>query len=1027
MNASNPIKQSNHVTLAEIFHEEQELTRQDLGRLHELLREAPRGGLTYTSSDPPRSKAEIHQLTLVTKKSKVEKSDRPKGTLKIPAIYVSHKVPRDLSYIPTPGIHQDGPYVSTKRNYGTTDRPELVVRSLLEYSTSPDAAAKLIDSYVFSKGTPDGLEKRLNKFLATKTVKMTTHTSIKSAMATLQTRLHTTRKLKSWTGKNSWDIISSVKISKNSSAGPGFWKEKGRCLGEIVKAVEDFIAASNGESLDEYMSKHPELFIAECKNKEDRYETSKINDKTRPYWNFSAPMALLASAIMQPLTANLDLFTENPKSYNAYGFAWAHGGGEKMWKWATETKIGEKKVAIYGDDAKMVWRTNEGLFEVNPDFEQMDASIDIDTAELAAVWAFTQVEKDPQTEKVDGLQANIISMWRHMATRASFIVDSSTTYSKEGGLRTGVVGTTLIDTIKSIIAYEDFISTGGDPNNRLQFKQAMHKHGLRVKEGTYNPRKINETPEEGTLALDTFLGAQTVWIQGSKRLEPIPYISLEKGIQLAGNPKMPPLVSQTHMHRYLFDFARGQMLTFAHLHDELWDAMIRLVEILPPSAIALRIQNNRGGELPEYAYLFGEADDFVWPTSDGIPSRNYCKNISLSPDNQIIEGSRWEEVFPGFKDQLKTFKATKQKMETVRSDGTWVGDIEAEATKAKLSANLPDSTEITVANKSAKMPGLVRTTEENLNKTQEQILTAFSDLTNVELSCVPLEALGFSLKNVVKHFLSKGWRITGRGSWSKDPKSWTKSMTNKIPIKTWAVYQKELGEDKTGPSPSTSTENSTASTTVMVEHTNVFLDNVPKLLKRGGIYADDVSFVHGWAQRNKVQISTESAPPGNGNPLNTVKIFMTTEDERKLVGEGMSKKSDIAKKTIYQQLAEHVAQFLRDNENQPTPTAEAKTPTMTEKIGSVVVNEEEIGEIVRNSTIKVPRLKSTNVQYVKQLVNSNGGKITVGTKVLSNSPHPVVETTVKNHDATLATSLHKNKREGEALCFDAISAEMDKY
>lgn len=545
-----------------------------------MLKDEPRGGLLYTNDGVPTTPSHTVrtlQISLKTPKPSKEDGERTPD-VKLPAKYqAASKILRDLSYKALPGIHQAGPHVTTKRTYGWQHRPEILMRSLIEFAAKPEAAAESIAGVLYSKGSKEGFERRLVKFMDTQTVNVGTILDFKGALKSLMTALPVKQKVKTWTDLELWEIIKNTKISKNSSAGPGFWMEKGQCLNEILTAAEDIVKASNNGTLDKYAEEHQELFICECKNKEDRYNTSKHHLKTRPYFCFSAPLALLFSSYLQEVTQNMKLFYEDENCFNAYGFSWAHGGGEKMWNWAVSTKMGQKKVAIYGDDAKFVWRNHEGLFEVNPDFEQMDASVDADTANISGAWISLMTEHSP-TGRVDGLQTNMLKLWSQMAVKATFIVDSTTAYSKVGGLRTGIVGTTLIDTIKSTLAYRDMIDKGIDPANASAVINHMATHGLRIKEGTYKVRKIDEDRKEpGTIALDPFLGVYLRWTLGHKQAEPIPYITRQNAYEIAGNPKMHPQSSITQTNRYLFDYARGVMLTFGFMHDDIWNSMIRLI------------------------------------------------------------------------------------------------------------------------------------------------------------------------------------------------------------------------------------------------------------------------------------------------------------------------------------------------------------------------------------------------------------------------------------------------------------------
>lgn len=67
----------------------------------------------------------------------------------------------------------------------------------------------------------------------------------------------------------------------------------------------------------------------------------------------------------------------NRYSRSAYGFSAANGGMNRFVKWMKSTPRNTARFCCYGDDTCIVYRRRDGtLFRIDPDFTQMDGSVD---------------------------------------------------------------------------------------------------------------------------------------------------------------------------------------------------------------------------------------------------------------------------------------------------------------------------------------------------------------------------------------------------------------------------------------------------------------------------------------------------------------------------------------------------------------------------------------------------------------------------------------------------------------------------
>ncbi len=592
-----------------------------------------------------------------------------------------------VSEFRTIGTNQEGGNVSLHPTF----KPAIRNKKLVQLALQSGATDQEILSLVYTTGTKEGFSSRL-KVWGTRHVPNPV-TEMKEMNITFEDvrKLlpvdHT--QLPDW-NQDIMTMLDEVEVNKTSSAGPPLYNTKRMCMDKCMDIIEKIIEAANRDQLGEFLAKEEELLIAHCKNKVDRYDTNKLNDKTRPYFSFSFAIQIFFSALNQPFTKASKLFYE--KGANACGFSYAHGGGQRLYDWMKNTKEKELKNAIYGDDWRMVRRENSVLYSNSPDFKCMDGSVHKNIANAYVDYVLDCYRKRHGENKFWEVIGKI---WKKQLVGAKFFVDGSEPYFNESsGLLTGCVGTTGVDTFLSAVAFACFkekTHRGLDVEERDEVAQYLRRSfGLELKGDTYEWEMVDEDAELGLLVCSQqFLGAKLIMVEGRERPEAVPYKEESDLMALMSNARVPEeaRTKPTILNRYLFDCARGYMITAAFHHARTWDFCCNIIEATPTETIVMRVQSGRNengefvGEAPELQQLCG---DFEWPSSDGWPSRTFCKDVYLSESNKL--GGEWYPALPGLSQKLAGFrkKRTAAKMPPIhqkpapRKIESWADEAERE-------------------------------------------------------------------------------------------------------------------------------------------------------------------------------------------------------------------------------------------------------------------------------------------------------------------------------------------------------------
>lgn len=697
MDCSNPVFDSSRMTIGQMMTQVGLLKRQDLNYLATLATGAVRNimpEMVRREVGGDQAAAELKEVS-----EKVQCQVSPSKALSVDFLKVKHESVSvsGLSFqgvaLHPPGKNQKGGSVCANRLFGGGPRDKILITKLLEFLT-PDQFQDQMAETVYSNGTSAGFQARLKEQTTRKCQSIYLSSGVQSpkgrcwmkmskdAAQKRIAQLFPTREVDVDVSEPIEVQIDQIQTSKISSAGAPYWKTKPDSVAEMKHTVMPLVLDCIAEKrLDKLYEEQPELFLAECRNKKDRYDVGKLDSKCRPYFAYPFHWQALFSMISQPFSKSLKQFYEG--GVNAYGFSWAHGGGSKIAEFAKSigelgTKEGRPRFYVYGDDVDLFYRVKGVLYRVSPDFRQMDGSVDAECVDLCIKYmldtvvlgAATKEGKSPEEIKeVYYFWKTVGSVWRKMACDPPFIVDGTKVYQKPqcNGLCTGVVGTTFFDTVKAAFAYDAYCTQVHEYKMRglltaSKATEFFRTLGLEIKEGTWNPSPVLEQPSPGQLwSPNKFLGVQLKWEEGNEKPELVPYLSFEDWMKLICVPRDQMQeggkpMSATSYQRLQFDRLRGYLITGAFSNEEVRLLINGMINDVNPVSILMAVQADGGkGEKPEAGHVCG--DDFSYPTSDGIPSELWARNLYLSEGNKFPEEvAPWVPVFPGLLDKIAEWK-----------------------------------------------------------------------------------------------------------------------------------------------------------------------------------------------------------------------------------------------------------------------------------------------------------------------------------------------------------------------------------
>lgn len=672
MDASNPVIDSTRISLSAMREKRHRYQRQDLQWLERVcstLRRARFEGM-------PR-KIEAEEDVKLVRAKLGELMKKKKDELELNTNYEDIKsdaldflTPHDP--IPVCGLHLDGVpihptgknsssgKVTTTLSFGGVGFDKQTIEELAWYLETRTLIEMIESSPYYSRGTTRGLQTRLKKQMARPAIPLkmdyrTFEGIIKTAMPVK------TDKFLDW-NSDLYDLFENVTTSFSSSAGAPYWKPKVEALDEMLDVVLPLVSKEIIQGrLDALRQEQPELFLCVLKNKDDRYEDPVA--KTRPYisqpWHFQT----LFSVLMQPFCEGLQLFYQQPGCRNAYGFSYANGGGQRLWEYMNKTEKGNPQFIVYGDDVDFFYRTKEGsLCRVCPDFSQMDGSVDKVVVEYTIRWVKETYEKKFGKSE---FWNTVCKLWYEFSVNPTFLVEGPTTYKKktEHGIMTGVVGTTVFDTVKAVLAYEEFVTYNPYPEELSieQITKFFKDRGLEIKAGTWEPHVVPRYPNiDEPITPQKFLGLQLMRTQYDGKDLFVPTMPEKEWFMNLISPRERENHTSFGKQRYLFDRLRGLLTTGGVFVPSFRKTANALLHGIPGSAIVMHVQSGEGkGRRPEFVASVGKNFEFEnsggWPTVEwaldlyapeemkqGVP----LSPVYIDPDGVLTKLPKRKPILP---------------------------------------------------------------------------------------------------------------------------------------------------------------------------------------------------------------------------------------------------------------------------------------------------------------------------------------------------------------------------------------------
>lgn len=662
INVSNPTSATGRTTAAELLRERFYFLRQDLSYIKRVAgapdSRMPRSTLPAV---PPSAKREMLQ----ERNALIEKTlpryvagERlyplplhPDGAVPCCTLRVNGEGIRPH------GVKLKGNAVMLTRTFGSRPgHPPLNLELDALLATLPaDLVREALLTHVYTPGTVEGFDKRLGMITSqtTKSIYKVLPKGTKACLDRLEKLLPVDlTKLPDWNGGDGdlLEMLQTVSITGHASAGAPYWRKKKDCMEQIFYVVEHVVNAMKDGKLDELLKAQPELFVIECKNKTDRYEFSKLQDKTRPYFNPPAHFSLLASFLFQGLSKALYRVGGDRPTCNAYGWSAAHGGIGKLVDDVKRRKErGERGWCyVYGDDGDLYFVSGGGLYRVSPDVKQMDSCVDFDTIKLTFEYMRYMYTRACGESRLWDM---IIMALVELMEKPRIMVSGTKLYTKDpNGLMSGIVGTTVFDTVKAAVSYTDLLeSHASNPAALLDeayvAKLMLERYGLVLKPGTWQPELVNLDPppaymspdgdvtyqEESLFGRGKFLGVQYLRVSGPRKPDWVPWLPEADWASCLLAPRQGEEESgATERLRTQFDRIRGYLTTGAVFQPRIRQALDYWVDRIPSEIILMQPQ----GTTPPEGVLFGD-DQETWeyPTPEFYPHAQWVFDVYADPDN----------------------------------------------------------------------------------------------------------------------------------------------------------------------------------------------------------------------------------------------------------------------------------------------------------------------------------------------------------------------------------------------------------
>ncbi|UHK03047.1 MAG: RNA-dependent RNA polymerase [Guiyang cletus punctiger permutotetra-like virus 1] len=675
MDASNPVQDSTRMPISKIRDRANKFLRQDLATLAQVAQSEPRIKLPTlpVKPDPDADVKGVVQAIRVYKETRHKEIIGEKPDYKALETVLDPKDPMPVCSIMVDGVSVHPAAQNNKQGkvhvnltFGGVGLDTELAAIMTRYLDSNVVKDLALNAPIYTRGTRTGFIERIKSQMGRPC--KSSSLNYEDFREVMSRRLPISSKaLIDW-NQDIYDLVEMVETSYNSSAGAPYHRKKVDAIDDMLNAVLPLVHNAYCEEggPDRLYREHPELYLCIVKNKDDRYEDPL--SKTRPYVSLPWHFQTLFSVLSQSFSKALLKFTESSHSANAYGFSYAHGGAENLHKFACSTAPGEFKFAVYGDDVDLYFRHKNGnLMRCCPDFKQMDGSVDFNTIVYTVDYVYESFAKQFGPNQ---FWRNICDEWVKFAVTPEFIIEGTTVYEKKKaeGLMTGVVGTTLFDTVKSILAYNHYVSVAKDRPSLLGEKEATaffkEHHSLEIKAGTWGWEVYNENPNSGeTVSTQKFLGMRLMKTVFNGEDVFHPSLTEQEWMSLLLTPKRLDAnvgkagLTNFMFYRYLFDRLRGYLTTGGAFCEPFYRLCNSLLDNIPGASIAMAVQGGEGkGTKPELVHAVG--DGFEFDSSMGWPTFEYVATLY---QNEVYKNEQFIKMPPVFMNGEEPFMGGRKR------------------------------------------------------------------------------------------------------------------------------------------------------------------------------------------------------------------------------------------------------------------------------------------------------------------------------------------------------------------------------